>query len=103
VLAKFGAKKASCLAKCHRLEHRGSTPPGSCPNDALGKTQACITKVTQASSLKIDGSCSPANGGEAPECHGGKTGAQWVQEVEDDVDDLDPDFFCGSPGGAFLD
>jgi len=103
VLAKFGAKKASCLAKCHRLEHRGMTAPGSCPNDSLGKTQACITKVTQASTAKIDKVCNPVNGGEAPECHGATTAAQWVQGVEDDVDDLDPDYICGSPSGAFLD
>ena len=47
LLAKFGARKGTCLAKCHRLEHRGSTPPGSCPNDALGKTTACISKIEQ--------------------------------------------------------
>jgi hypothetical protein len=103
ILAKFGAKKATCLAKCHRLEHRGATLQGSCPNDSLGKTQECITKVTAASKLKIDKVCSPANGGEAPECQAGKTDAQWVQEVEDEVDDLDPDYVCGSPSGAFLD
>jgi len=102
VLAKFGVKKATCLAKCHRLEHRGITPPGSCPNDVLGKTQACIMKVTDASVLKIDKACSPSFGSEAPECQAGKTGAQWVQEIEDEVDDLDPDYICGSPSGAFL-
>jgi len=101
-LARFGVKKATCLAKCHRLEHRGATPPGSCPNDAYGKTQACIMKLTDATVLKIDKLCSPGLGAEAPECHAGKTGAQWVQEVEDDVDDLDPDYICGSPSGAFL-
>ena len=103
ILAKFGAKKATCLAKCHRLEHRGDTPPGSCPNDSLGTTQACITKVTDASVLKIDKVCSPVFGRETPECHGGKTAAQWVQDVEDDVDAEDPDYVCGSPSGAFLD
>ena len=97
VLAKFGAKKARCIAKCHAIVHKTGdtsiqcTPPGV--NEP--KTLYCLSKLINYSTPKIDDGCDLTLGGDAPECHGGKTSAQWIQEVEDDVDALDPGFNCG--------
>jgi hypothetical protein len=94
VLLRFAAKKARCIAKCHAIVHKTGdttiqcTPPGV--NEP--KTQYCIDKLTDYSGLKLYKLETVAD---PPECHAGKTSAQWVQEVEDDVDALDPGFNCG--------
>jgi hypothetical protein len=111
VLAKylgyFASRKAKCLSKCRSLEHKGAIPVGSCTagavTDPTGRTQECITTAHDKTTVKIDKGCNPINGADAPECHAGKTAQDWLDEVEQSVDDQDPDFFCGSPSGAFLD
>jgi hypothetical protein len=106
-LAGFAYKKAKCLAKCHAYEHKGKIPVGSCVPGAITdptlRTQGCITKTTMSANTKIDKGCSPSFGRDAAECHGGQTAQQWTDGVEVTVDDEDPNFFCGSPSGAFLD
>jgi hypothetical protein len=106
-LAAFVYRKARCLAKCHAYEHKGAIPVGSCTpgaiTDPTGKTQACITKLTDKTKLKIDRYCSALQGADAPECHAGQSAQDWTDDAEQRVDGLDDDFFCGSPSGAFLD
>jgi hypothetical protein len=98
VLASFDYKKARCLARCHVIAPGQCTPPISDPT-----TQHCILSLVGKSLGSIDKACSPALGGDAPECHGGKAAIDWVNDAENAVDGLDPGFFCGSPSGAFVD
>jgi hypothetical protein len=97
ILAKFGAKKARCIAKCHAIVHKTGDTTIQCTPPTVNepKTQYCLTKLTDYAKEKIDSVCDPALGGVAPECHAGKTSTQWIQEVEDGVDALDPGFNCG--------
>jgi hypothetical protein len=106
-LGYFAARKATCLYRCRSMEHKGSIPAGSCTagavTDPTGRTQDCLAGANDKTTAKIDKGCSALLGAEAPECHGGRTAQDWIDGVEQSVDDQDPDFFCGSPGGAFLD
>jgi hypothetical protein len=106
-LGYFASRKATCLYRCRSMEHKGSVPAGSCTagaiTDPTGKTQACLTAANDKTVAKIDKGCSALLGAEAPECHGGSAAQDWIDGVEQSVDDQDPSFFCGSPSGAFLD
>jgi len=97
-LAKFAYAKAKCLSKCNKYEFKQLIPPGSCTpgsiTDPTGKSQACLLKASTRYTVPT---CP-----DAPECHT-RSGAQWNDAVESAIDDREPDIFCESPSGAFVD
>lgn len=105
-LGYFAAAKAKCFAKCRLLEHKGIIPPGGCTpgavNDPTGKIVECLNKINLKTAPRLDRYCDTGQGGDAPECHSGRTSGDWIALAETAYDDHDAEFYCGSPSGAFL-
>jgi hypothetical protein len=106
-LGKFAQRKLKCLSKCHKDEHAGRTPPGSCiPPVSDARAAECIATMEAKIAALIDKKCDPAVDPQAdhPDCgqHPTTSGAEWVAGVEVTADAFDADLFCGSPSGAFL-
>lgn len=104
-LARFISRKAHCYAKCRLDEYRGLVPAGACTPGAVTdpRTSACIAKWEAKTTAAIDKRCSTAGGGDAPDCHGATTSAEWTARGEALVDVNQPGIFCGSPSAAFID
>ena len=103
-VSKFVGAKQKCYASCRAAERKGSIPAGSCaPPAADAKTQTCITAVETKVGAAIDKKCATA--GNNPECVGSgfDTGAEWLAPVEALIDGGQPNVYCGSSSGAFLD
>jgi hypothetical protein len=99
-LGAFLARKARCLAKCHSIEFKsgvatGTYCSGGSVNDPTGKTQACIDSLQLKVQRYIDRGCDAvAYAADPPECHNGRTAADWVALGESAVDGQDPSLFC---------
>jgi hypothetical protein len=59
---------------------------------------ACAARAASHAASLIDAGCATP-----PACHGGLSGAAWVDLVRAAVDHGRPVIFCGSPSGAFVD
>jgi len=100
---KFAMKKAKCLAKCKHFVEKGKVAPEDCIAGAVTdpKTVECIDKAESKLVLIVDTKC-----GDTPECvaliFGEPPSAAFAGALELAVDATDPDTFCGSPSGAFL-
>jgi hypothetical protein len=99
-LRNFAHGKMRCLRKCRKDEHRGKST-GSCDPAQLSDAKAvrCVDRQAAKAVRFIDKKCSDDRG-EIAECHanaGLTTGAGWVSEAQQDVDDLDPLLFCVDP------
>ena len=103
-LSNFAKKKLNCYAKCRKAEHAGTAAPGSCDPPATDQTTiACIDKEEAKTPFLIDKKCdsnvSPS--ADAPECYT-TNGSGWMGLVEAAVDSGQPNLYCGSPSGAFI-
>lgn len=100
---KFAMKKGKCHAKCRHFVEKGKVPPGSCTAGSVtdSKTLECIANAELLLTQKVDAKCV-----DAPECvaaiFGDPPGSIFTVALEIAVDATDPDVFCGSPSGAFL-
>jgi len=101
-LAKFVGKRLKCFQKCHQNVQKGELSPGVCDLPVSDpETIACLAKASSKAAPAIDKACEPL-GGNRPECFGSLDGAGWTSLIGGVVDGYDPEFFCGSPSGAFL-
>jgi len=101
-LAKLVGKRLRCFQQCHQKVQKGDLPAGVCNlpvSDA--DTLACLATASAKAAPAIDRLCEPL-GGDRPECFGSVGGAGWAALIGGVVDGYDPEFFCGSPSGAFL-
>lgn len=95
-MAKAGYARAKCIAKCRLNELKGVVAPGSCTFPISDPaTVTCLGKVELATAPRIDRYCA-APYGDAPECHAGLVGGDWIQIMELVVDSYDGFFFCES-------
>jgi hypothetical protein len=92
---KAAAYYARCLAKCCSGAFKGAYDASACTPGAVTdeRTLGCISKIQLKYPLYIDRRCT-GDDGDAPECHNGRTGADWVARVESDVNEHYADFFC---------
>ena len=104
-LSNFAKKKLNCYSKCRKAEHKGTTPPGTCLPATEEKAAACIAKEHGKAITLIDKKCetSVSDNAEKPECYTTSNGTSWANIIEAAVDMGQPDLYCGSPSGAFLD
>jgi hypothetical protein len=99
-LGRFVAWTAKCLAHCRKAEFAGRIPVGSCAptslTDPTGWTQACIDRISRRTVANIDARCSvgSAFSGDAPECHNGRLGADWVAFAVSRIAAQQPVFYC---------
>jgi len=101
-LAKFVVKRLKCFQKCHQNVQTGDLPPGSCNLPVSDQdTIDCLAAASAKAAPAIDKVCEPL-GGDRPECFGPRDGAGWTALIGSVVDGYDPEFFCGSPSGAFF-
>jgi hypothetical protein len=97
---KFVAALAKCYAKCHSLEFLGKVPVGSCvpPTPFDPKTATCKAAAITKSTNAITAKCPTP-----PPCLKNAL-ATLVQPVAANLtENYDPQVFCYSPSGAFID
>jgi hypothetical protein len=87
----FAHHYGRCFVRCH-----GGGCDGAGPGDA--RAMACAARAASRAASLIDAGCATP-----PACHGGLSGAAWVDLVRAAVDHGRPVIFCGSPSGAFVD
>jgi hypothetical protein len=101
-LASFVVKRLACFQKCHQKVQKGDLPAGACTLPVSDPdTVKCIATASTKAAATIDRVCAPP-GGDRPECFGALDGTGWTSLIGSVVDGYDPEFFCGSPSGAFL-
>ena len=101
-LASFVVKRLSCFRKCHEEVQKGDLPAGACTLPVSDPDSVkCIATASTKAAAAIDKVCAPP-GGDRPECFGALDGTGWTSLIGGVVDGYDPQFFCGSPSGAFL-
>jgi hypothetical protein len=101
-LAKFVGKRLRCFQQCHQKVQKGDLPAGSCDLPVSDtNTVDCLATASAKAAPAIDKLCEPPVG-DRPECFGSLDGAGWTALIGSVVDGYDPEFFCGSPSGAFL-
>ena len=101
-LANFVVKRLSCFQRCHQKVQKGDLPAGACTLPVSDPdTVKCIATASSKAAAAIDKECAPP-AGDRPECFGALDGTGWTSLIGSVVDGYDPQFFCGSPSGAFL-
>lgn len=93
-VARAAAAFARGYGRCFVREHAHGGD-GAGPGDA--RTTACTTRLATRAASAIDDACATP-----PACHGGLSGAGWIDVVRGAVDHGRPVIFCGSPSSAFV-
>jgi hypothetical protein len=101
VLTKWVAALSKCTQKCRANEEKGKTDGQCNPPVADTKTLDCIAKGEAKCVSGVDKKCGDIS--QAPPCWTVPgNGTQWCNLVQGIVDGQYPEYFCGSPSGAFL-
>jgi hypothetical protein len=97
--AKLAASYEKCLASCRSREQKGKLPPDACkpPDVQDEKTMGCIDRAFSKCVLTISDKCP-----DPPECLAGDFFFLCAGVLTTE-DTFDPEVFCASPSGAFVD
>ena len=94
-LGKLAADQLLCRRKCRARERRGKVRAGQCaPPAGDAETSACVAKKEMVARRLIDKKCG-VTAGDAPECHAGRTGAEWTALAAAVAEEADPRLYCG--------